>query len=158
MNKVQEGVARSLAAHRGDYPEARLALDSLAADLADVVSVADDDIPAFMTAAASGTTPEPQADRAVPQDVLDQLAAAEAALHGRLVRRRTRRTLRPRRVPAGTVRAGGCLRQVRHPLRVGRHQSARAVRRVRRHGREALRLTPGPDAAHVTSARPEKRR
>ena len=82
MNRVQQAVGRSLAAHRSDYPEARLALDSLAADLADVTEVADDDVPAFMAAAAAGTMPEARADRALPQELLDLLATAEAALCG----------------------------------------------------------------------------
>jgi len=82
VNKVQQAVARSLATHRGEYPEARLALDSLAADLAEVTEVADDAIPAFMAAAAVGTAPDPRADRDLPQEMADVLAAAEAALCG----------------------------------------------------------------------------
>jgi hypothetical protein len=82
MNKVQEAVARSLDAQRGDYPEARLALDSMALDLANVTGVANEDVPAFMAAAAAETMPEPSAERALPQTVLDLLATTEAPLYG----------------------------------------------------------------------------
>jgi len=82
MNTLQAAIARSLAAHRDEHPEARLALDRLTADLAEVTEVADDSIPAFMAAAAAGTTPEPRADRDLPQEMVDVLAAAEAALCG----------------------------------------------------------------------------
>lgn len=80
MDGLQKSVARSLSAHHDDYPEAQLAIQSMALDLADAIIDDDDQRAAFLTACGIQARPEFRADRAIPREIRVLLAAGEAAL------------------------------------------------------------------------------
>lgn len=72
-------VARSLAAHRADYPEAREAIDSLAEDIADLLTALEAPAREAFEAAAR----EPQDEAApVPGEVTGLITQARDAMGG----------------------------------------------------------------------------